>query len=138
MVFYTILNLINLLNYCDFIRFQFDRVSFYIGFSPFNMFISGRAAIREYNLLPFVDTSCQRELEFSIGDVSIAAFCRGTKFAPILKVGDQVIYLTKTGRYKPLEVPHTLLAAILEVVRRFDSHEEAAGVVCGRKAGDSE
>lgn len=46
-------------------------------------------------------------------------------FAPRLKSGDVVIYLTKKARYRRDE-RHWRMTAVLKVARLFDSHPEAA------------
>ncbi len=47
-------------------------------------------------------------------------------FAPRLKIGDKVIYITVKGRYQVELPPHWRLVAILEVVHRFETHLDAA------------
>src|SRR2546423_15125523 len=75
-------------------------VNYYINtYHPLCENSSGKAAARRFDHPPFVDASCRREPDFESLRPSITALCRGEKFAPRLKVGDVVIYLTVRGRY---------------------------------------
>jgi hypothetical protein len=47
-------------------------------------------------------------------------------FAPRLQTGDTVAYMTVKGRYEPEQFSHWRLVAILRVIRRFESHKQAA------------
>jgi len=87
---------------------------------------SGRQAIREHSLSPFIDGSCRREPDFESRFPSITATCRGGNFAPRLQVGDRVVYLTVRGRYGGDIESGWRLVAVLRVVCRFDSHAGAA------------
>jgi hypothetical protein len=89
---------------------------------------AGFAAINEFNLPPYIDGSCRREPDFESDYPSISALCRGGNFAPHLRVGDIVIYMTKIGNYLHPQVKenHWRLTAILEVYKRFSSHADAA------------
>jgi hypothetical protein len=60
---------------------------------------AGRRAIAQHGLPPFIDGSCRREPDFESAFPSISAVCRGRMFAPRLKKGDRVIYLTVRGKY---------------------------------------
>jgi hypothetical protein len=86
----------------------------------------GRQAIRQYALPPFIDGSCRREPDFESSFPSITATCRGGNFAPRLQVGDRVAYLTVRGRYLGDSESGWRLVAVLRVVHRFASHDEAA------------
>jgi hypothetical protein len=86
----------------------------------------GRTAIDRYGLPPFIDASCRREPDFQSPFPSISALCRGAMFAPRLRVGDTIVYMTVKGRYEPERFSHWRLVAMLRVVRRFESHEDAA------------
>ena len=86
----------------------------------------GKAAIARYGLSPYVDDSCRREPDFEAELPSITGLCRGARFAPRLSVSDVVVYLTVKGNYPGYRGDHWRLAAILKVVKRFESHEEAA------------
>lgn len=86
----------------------------------------GRTAIDKYCLPPFIDASCRREPDFQSPFPSISALCRSNRFAPRLREGDSVVYMTVKGRYEPVQFSHWRLVAILRVVRRFESHNDAA------------
>jgi len=88
---------------------------------------TGRLAIERYGLPPFIDSSCRREPDFQATFPSITALCRGKMFAPRLREGDAVAYLTVKSRYPPEPFHHWRLVALLRVIRRFDSHRDAAG-----------
>jgi hypothetical protein len=47
-------------------------------------------------------------------------------FAPRLRIGDTVVYMTVKGRYEPERFAHWRLVAILRIVQRFESHKQAA------------
>lgn len=86
---------------------------------------AGKQAAAKYGIPPFVDRSCRREPDFESVYPSITAICRGKIFAPRLSEGDIVVYLTKKDAYlSKEEVRH--LVAVLQVVKRFETHEDAA------------
>lgn len=86
----------------------------------------GRRAIENFAIPPFVDASCRREPDFQSPFPSITALCRAGKFAPRLKEGDEVVYITKKGRYGDRRDGHWRLVAVLRVVERFAAHAAAA------------
>ena len=86
----------------------------------------GRQAIRQYALPPFIDGSCRREPDFESPFPSITATCRGRNFAPRLQVNDRIAYLTVKGQYLDDAEPGWRLVAVLQVVQRFASHDDAA------------
>ena len=86
----------------------------------------GKTAIKQYGLAPYVDDSCRREPDFEAVFPSISGLCRGTRFAPRLSESDVVVYLTVNGKYPGHPVGHWRLTAILKVVKRFESHGDAA------------
>ncbi|WP_129344480.1 hypothetical protein [Sorangium cellulosum] len=86
---------------------------------------AGRVAWKKYGLLPFIDGSCRREPDFESDFPSISAICRKGKFAPKLFPGDRVIYITIRG-VCPLDPTGWGLAAVLQVEKRFSSHDDAA------------
>src|SRR5260370_35243780 len=57
---------------------------------------------------------------------SISALCRVKKFAPRLHEGDLAVYITCKGSYQDIKPSHWRLVAILEVLKRFESHADAA------------
>jgi hypothetical protein len=86
----------------------------------------GRQAIQGHALPPFIDGSCRRAPDFESQFPSMTATCRGGNFAPRLRVGDRVAYLTVRGRYLGDDESGWRLVAVLRVVQRFTSHAEAA------------
>ena len=95
-------------------------------FKPLCYYKQGREAIKKFDLPPFIDASCRREPDFQNPLPSISALCRGAGFAPRLREGDKVIYMTVKGKYLSESNRHWRVVAILEVIKRFESHKEAA------------
>lgn len=91
----------------------------------FNFF--GLKAVHKYNLPPFIDASCRREPDFENQFPSITALCRQDKFAPHLKRGDIVVYITTQGNYHNnfTKEKHNRLVAILQVIEKKKSHQDA-------------
>jgi hypothetical protein len=92
---------------------------------------AGRKAWEKYHFPPFIDSSCRREPDFQSKFPSITALCRKDKFAPKREEGDIIIYISYKGKYdfdfiqdRPDE-SHWRLVAILEVIKRCESHHEA-------------
>lgn len=83
----------------------------------------GRDAVQKYGHPPFIDGSCRREPDLESRSPSITAICRCGMFAPRLRVGDRVIYMT---RKHASERGVRQVVAALEVVHRFDTHQQAA------------
>ncbi|HUP63520.1 MAG TPA: hypothetical protein VNA69_24250 [Thermoanaerobaculia bacterium] len=79
----------------------------------------GRAAIARHAIPPYVDASCRREPDLEARWPTISALCRGANFAPRLRPGDRVAYMTtiQHGAWR--------LSALLEVKERFETHKEA-------------
>ncbi len=73
----------------------------------------------------FVDASHRREPYLSEKLATISSICRGMQFAPRLRKGDAVVYLT-TKLYAGDAQGSNRLTAVLELVEQFQSHEEAA------------
>ncbi len=100
--------------------------SFYLNsFHPLVSSPAGRAACAERGLLPFIDGSIRREPDFEHPQPVIMCLCRGDRFAPRLRPGDDVGYLTVLGPYG-MKQRHQRLIAVLHVERLFDAHSEAA------------
>jgi hypothetical protein len=76
---------------------------------------------------PFADGSCRREPDLESAHPSITALCRGRNFAPRLRRGDRVAYVTCASRGK------WRLTALLEIIERCETHEEAAQWYRSRK-----
>src|ERR1043166_8620255 len=85
----------------------------------------GMRAAARFGTPSFVDGSCRREPDFESRYPSITALCRAGKFAPRLKPGDRIAYITKRGNYGTA-VGHWRVVAMLEVAYRFESHAIAA------------
>jgi hypothetical protein len=92
---------------------------------------AGQEAVARFGIPPYVDGSCRREPDLEAQHPTITALCRAGQFAPRLREGDHVVYITKKGRYGGA-APHWRLVAILEVIERCKSHEEAAAWHRGR------
>lgn len=95
-------------------------------YRPLVMNSKGQHAIRQFDLPPFIDGSCRREPDFESAFPSITATCRAGHFAPRLVEGDRIAYLTVKGKYLDDLVKGQRLVAVLRVVKRFESHDEAA------------
>jgi hypothetical protein len=98
--------------------------NFLCSYHPLAASAAGRKAILSHGLPRFIDGSCRREPDFQADAPSISALCRGSKFAPRLRPGDRVAYVTCKARY----AGHNgwCLVALLTVKHRFDSHAGAA------------
>ena len=96
-------------------------------YKPLCLTKQGRVAVEKFGFPPFIDTSCRREPDFQASVPSISALCRSKMFAPRLREGDSVVYMTVKGQYAPEQFRHWRLVAILRVIKRFESHKEAAG-----------
>jgi hypothetical protein len=88
--------------------------------------LCGRQAIRKHALPPFIDGSCRREPDFESPFPSITATCRVGKFAPRLQEGDRIAYLTVKGKYIGDLEKGQRMVAVLRVIQRFESHDDAA------------
>jgi hypothetical protein len=95
-------------------------------FRPLISRTAGHKAARIYKLPPFIDGSCRREPDFQSQFPSITALCRFTKFAPRLHEDDLIAYITVKGKYINESDEHWRLVAILQVLKRFQSHKDAA------------
>jgi hypothetical protein len=86
---------------------------------------AGVRAVGRHGLPPFVDASCRREPDFEAEPASISALCRAGMFAPRLHQGDVVVYVTKKGKYPGMPKHAYRVVAVLQVITRFESHEDA-------------
>ncbi len=82
--------------------------------------------MKHFGIQPFVDGSCRREPDLESSYPSVTALCHGKLFAPKLKEGDQIIYMTVSGRFAPQKDRHWRLVARLAVRNRFATHAEAS------------
>jgi hypothetical protein len=95
-------------------------------YAPLATTRAGREAVRQFGHPPFIDGSIRREPDLEGKYPSISCLCRAEKFAPRLKTGDFVAYMTRKGRYGDVPMAHRRLAAILRVKEVFESHQAAA------------
>jgi len=86
----------------------------------------GRAASHAHDILPFVDGSIRREPDLEHQHPSISCLCRAGKFAPRLRVGDIVGYMTCMGKWGGLPDRHHRLTAVMQATVVLPLHEEAA------------
>src|SRR5947207_14664766 len=93
-----------------------------VTYRPLNSRPAGREAIKKHHLPPYVDGGCRREPDLQSAFPSISAVCRGANFAPRLKEGDTVVYITFLNHKED----QWRLTDILKVQERFESHQEAA------------
>jgi hypothetical protein len=99
--------------------------NFYIAiYTPLAATAHGRRASDEGKLPPFIDGSIRREPDLQHRYPSISCICRGRLFAPRLEKGDIVAYVATKRRYRE-PAPHWRLTAVLEVWKKFDTHELA-------------
>ena len=98
-----------------------------VSYNPLCYTKTGVIAYSKNNLKPFVDASCRREPDLENQYPSITAICRKNKFAPHLNKGDIVIYITNKGKYLNDEKKNYRLVAILIVIDKCSSHQDAAG-----------
>jgi hypothetical protein len=101
-------------------------VNYLCTYKPLIRTKQGRQAVARFALPPYVDGSCRREPDFELMFPSITALCRAGKFAPRLQEDDNVDYITVKGKYTPINHGHWRLVAILRVIKRFESHKDAA------------
>lgn len=97
-----------------------------VSYKPLLFNKQGQKAIEEYQIPPYVDGSCRREPNFESEYPSITSLCRGEKFAPRLQAGDSVVYITVKKMYPPYKNAHWRLVAILNVIEKFETHQNAA------------
>ncbi len=98
---------------------------FLVSYRPLVSTRYGRAAASKYQLPAFIDGSCRREPDFESPRPSISALCRGQMFAPRLRVGDEIVYITTKSNFGEHEEPHHRLVAHLRVIDLSDTHEDA-------------
>lgn len=98
---------------------------YFNSFTPLCTTLHGQAAIERFNLPRFIDGSCRREPDLQSKYPSITALCRAEKFAPRLYPDDIVVYVTKKDYYNAPR-KHWKIVAVLRVLERFYSHEDAA------------
>jgi hypothetical protein len=100
--------------------------TFYLNsYAPLVISRAGRLASDLHGLPPFIDGSIRREPDLEHKDPGISCLCRGGNFAPRLRVGDIVAYMTKKASFGQ-RTPQRRLTAILQVRHVFQTHREAA------------
>ena len=95
-------------------------------FKPLGQKKKGRQVAERFQLPYYIDGSCRREPDLEHENPTITALCRGSVFAPRLKVGDKVVFISCQYTYPPFKQSHWRLVAVLNVEERFESHEAAA------------
>lgn len=105
---------------------KIQMTRFLVMYEPLCSNKRGREAIARYGYKPFIDHSVRREPNFESEYPGITSICRGRNFAPRLKVGDTIAYITKPGRYGELKEDHYRMVAILKVIHKFLDHQSAA------------
>lgn len=103
-----------------------------MSFRPLCATARGRAAVQEHGLPPFIDGSCRREPDLEIKWPSISGLCRAGKFAPRLQVGYRVAFVTTRGCFGTGKALCWRLVALLRVMQRFMTHEDAASWYAGQ------
>jgi hypothetical protein len=103
---------------------RWRRKNYLVSFHPLCSTLHGRTASTKYGIPKFIDGSCRREPDLQQVFPSISALCRAGKFAPRLRRGDRVFYMTVKGTYGR-DVGRAMVAA-LEVMQVFPSHTRAA------------
>ena len=74
---------------------------------------------------PFVDGSCRREPDLEHEFPAVSALCRAGLFAPKLRPGDIIAYITKQGSYGEVRQNHYRLVSVLLVKEHLATHEDA-------------
>lgn len=86
----------------------------------------GRAAIKSYSQLKFVDASNRREPHLEGKYAYVSSLCRANKLVSRLNIGDKIVYITTKGKHLEGTLEeHWCLTAILEIYKIFNSHQEA-------------
>jgi hypothetical protein len=95
---------------------------------------AGRNAIADHQLPPFIDGSCRREPDLESAYPSITALCREMHFAPRLREGDVVAYMTKDFQYPGGTESCRRLVAVLRVHRSWRSAGREPGTAAHEQA----
>jgi hypothetical protein len=105
-------------------------------FRPLDATPTGRSAVEHGELPPFIDASCRREPDLESKYPSITALCREGHFAPRLREGDLVAYMTKDFAY-PANTPRSRrLVALLRVHESWRPVEGKPGTVAHQQAAE--
>lgn len=101
-------------------------------YHPLVLTAYGRRAAIEHSIPPFVDGSIRREPDLEHDFPSISCLCRKGHFAPRLRVGDIVGYMTTKSRFGTRAARHRRLTAVLRIIDKLASHKAAAEWYCAR------
>lgn len=99
---------------------------FLVSYRPLAATAQGRLAAATHGIPPFVDGSCRREPDFESVMPSVSALCRANMFAPRLRKGDEVVYITVKSSFGESVEPLNRLVAHLRVTHVSGTHEEAS------------
>lgn len=102
------------------------RQHFLNTYRPLVWTAAGHNAADEFGLSPFIDGSIRREPDLAHRFPSITCLCRADRFAPRIRIGDLVGYMTVKHRYGDEKSRHRRLTSLLRAWKLFDSHREAA------------
>lgn len=105
-------------------------------FRPLAQTPLGQKAIQQHKLRPFIDASCRREPDLESEFPSITALCRKGHFAPLLKVGDVVAYITTEFAYPPESVRMRRLVAVLRVKESWREQRSNRGLEAHAQAAE--
>lgn len=103
-----------------------DPKAYLCSYWPLAKTRAGRDAVLKFGLPPFVNGMSRREPDFENPFPAITASSRAKNFAPRLRPGDTVVYITSKGLYGDRKDRHWRLVAVLEVAERFETHAAAA------------
>lgn len=98
--------------------------NYLVTYKPLCVNKKGKEVAKKYHLPLFIDLSIRREPDLESEYPSITCVCRDGLFAPRVKEGDVITYITTRSKYLENErVWH--LVAVLRAINIFKTHEEA-------------
>lgn len=100
-------------------------VIYLVSYRPLCFNAQGRQSSEMHDQPKFADHSTRREPALESPYPGISAICRAGNFAPRLQEGDTIVYITVQGRHLSINKDHWCLVAILRVIKRCRSHQEA-------------
>ncbi|MFT5031869.1 MAG: hypothetical protein ACI9VS_004341 [Candidatus Binatia bacterium] len=103
-------------------------------FRPLAETFPGRNAIAQHALPAFIDASCRREPDLESEFPSITALCRAEHFAPQLREGDVVVYVTKEFDYPPGTERSRRIVAVLRILKSWLEHANRRGLKAHEQA----
>ncbi len=99
--------------------------NFYLNsYIPLIAYKERHSDIERLRIPPYVDASCRREPDFESKYPAITALCRLDRLVKRLQAGDKVVYRTNKGRYDDYPEQHWRVVAGLEVIAKFDNHQD--------------